>query len=155
MQFLENEIRQITEWIWNSMLEREIQYGDCVHRLTGEDYVLSGCVRIMGDWEGAVTLHCSPTLASRIASIMFDIPEQYMTFEHVQDALGELVNMVGGNIKSLLPAPNRLSLPAVKRGIDHSAFLPGGKVISRIDFECLGEPFFVVLLEDQNRRNGN
>jgi chemotaxis protein CheX len=150
MQFLENEIRQITEWIWNSMLEREIQHGNCMDRQTGGDCLLTGCVRIMGDWEGAVTLHCSPVLAIRVASIMFDIPEHCTTFEHVQDALGELVNMVGGNIKSLLPAPNRLSLPSVKIGIDYSAFLPGGKVISKIGFECLGEPFFVVLLEDQN-----
>ncbi|HKX27438.1 MAG TPA: chemotaxis protein CheX [Blastocatellia bacterium] len=149
MQFLEVEIRQITEWIWFSMLEREIRHGNYFGKMTAEDCMLTGCVRISGDWDGAVTLHCSSAFARRVAALMFDIPEQNATFEHEQDALGELVNMVGGNIKSLLPAPSHLSLPAVKHGVAHTAFLSAGKVVSKIDFEYMGEPFSVSLLKNE------
>ncbi|QCC78154.1 chemotaxis protein CheX [Nocardioides daphniae] len=34
----------------------------------------------------------------------------------VVDAVGELVNMVGGNVKSLVPGPSQLSLPLVATG---------------------------------------
>ena len=80
---------------------------------------------------------------------MFGIPEQSATAEQTQDALGELTNMVGGNIKALLPVPSRLSLPAVAEGADYLALLPGGRVVSEVNFECLGEPFFVILLKNE------
>ena len=36
--------------------------------------------------------------------------------EDVADAVGELVNMIGGNVKSLMPGPSTLSLPLVRAG---------------------------------------
>ena len=149
MQFLENEIRQITQWIWAATLDREIQPGHHPDWQARQTQTLMGSVRITGDWEGAVTLNCSTALARQIAAIMFGIPEQATTIEQTQDALGELTNMVGGNIKALLPVPSRLSLPTVAEGVDYLALLPGGRVISEVNFECLGEPFFVILLKSE------
>lgn len=149
MQFLENEIRQITEWIWTSTLDREIQPGHHLNWQARQPQTLMGSVRITGDWEGAVTLNCSIALARQITAIMFRIPEHQTTSDQIHDALGELTNMVGGNIKALLPLPNRLSIPDVVEGIDYSSLQPAGKVVSEVNFECLGEPFFVVLLKDE------
>ncbi len=147
MQFMETEIRQITKMIWNSMLDRELMPG------TGADWpavpVLMGSVHLRGDWEGAVTLNCSATLARQLAAILFDIPEQNTTAEQTLDVMGELANIVGGNIKGLLPQHSQLSPPAVTEGIDYLALLPGGQVISKVAFECLGEPMFVVLLRNE------
>lgn len=149
MQFMETEIRQITEMVWTSMLERELQPGTCADWQSFPMQVLMGAVRLRGDWEGAVTLNCSATLARQLAAILFDIPEQNTTAEQTLDAMGELTNIVGGNIKGLLPQHSQLSSPSVTEGIDYLALLPGGQVVSKVAFECLGEPMFVVLLRNE------
>lgn len=149
MQFLETEIRQITAMVWASMLERELQPGTFTDGQISPKLMLMGSVHLRGDWEGAVSLNCSATLARQLAAIMFDIPEHSTTPEQTQDVLGELANIVGGNIKGLLPLPSQLSLPAVTEGVDYLALLPGGQVVSKVAFECLGEPMLVVLLKHE------
>lgn len=149
MQFLETEIRQITEMVWASMLERDLQPGNCLDWQAGPHQMLMGAVHLNGDWEGAVTLNCSANLARQFASILFGTEEQSTTPEQTADVLGELANIVGGNIKGLLPAPSQLSLPSVTEGSDYQALLPGGQVVSKVAFQCLGEPMLVVLLKNE------
>jgi len=43
-----------------------------------------------------------------------------MTDEDVRDALGELANMLAGNLKSVLPSGVVLSMPSVIEGSDYS-----------------------------------
>lgn len=66
---------------------------------------------ITGAWDGSVSVECSDALSRRIASGMFGVPDGKVSLEDVQDALGELVNILGGNIKALFPSPSQLSLP--------------------------------------------
>ncbi|MBI1761625.1 MAG: chemotaxis protein CheX [Acidobacteria bacterium] len=149
MQFLENEIRQVTEMVWASMLERELEPGHYLDWQPVPVEMLMGSVHLHGDWNGAVTLNCSVTLARQLAAILFGVPEQSTTLEQTQDVLGELANIVGGNIKGLLPLPSQLSLPSVKAGADYLSLLPDGQVVSKVEFQCLGEPLFVVLLKNE------
>ena len=39
-----------------------------------------------------------------------------MSAADVTDAVGELVNIIGGSVKSLMPQPTVLSLPSVRTG---------------------------------------
>ena len=48
---------------------------------------------------------------------MFGSAPDVVTDAEVVDALGELTNMIGGNVKSLLPAPSQLSLPMVSDSV--------------------------------------
>lgn len=74
---------------------------------------VTGSVDITGAWNGAVELTCSRTAARLAAATMYALDEASVTDGEVLDAVGELVNIVGGNIKSLLPGPTDLSLPSV------------------------------------------
>lgn len=152
MQFLETEIRQITEMVWASMIKREVQPGTWLDWHAFPQQMLMGSVHLNGDWEGIITLTCSATLARQLAAILFGTEEQSTTAEQTQDMLGELANIVGGNIKGLLPAPSQLSLPAVTEGSDYLTLLPGGTVVSKVAFECLGEPMLVVLLKNETHQ---
>jgi chemotaxis protein CheX len=115
---------------------------------------LTGCVQITGTWEGAVTLDCSAALARRVAGIMFGVSPEHAESGEIQDALGEMTNMTGGNIKNLLPSPSLLSLPSVTEGLDYTVSVPGGRLIGQVAFDCLGEPLRVSLLErDDDRRD--
>ncbi|HEY1101413.1 MAG TPA: chemotaxis protein CheX [Myxococcota bacterium] len=77
---------------------------------------LSGCVMIDGDWNGAIILTCPRAFARDAAARMFATAVAEVSDHDTRDALGELVNIVGGNYKAILPASggtHRLSLPVV------------------------------------------
>jgi len=103
-------------------------------------------VQITGTWEGAVALDCPVELAKKVASIMFQLKEDETTTDLVEDGLGELTNMTGGNIKSLLPEPCYLSLPAVTM-TQHGLRIPGSELVSTVTFKCWGYNFRVSVLK--------
>ena len=65
----------------------------------------------------------------------------------VTDAVGELVNMVGGNLKGLVLAPSQLGLPLVVKGSIEPA--PGRDVLFSCvaDFDWVGHPVRVSVWE--------
>jgi chemotaxis protein CheX len=149
MQFLENEIHEITQLVWTTTLQHEIHPAFPFASSGSQEDGLVGCVYIKGNWKGVIALHCSSGLARQIAALMFDVSEQAATHDMTVDALGELANMVGGNIKALLPSPCQLSLPTVAEGVDCSSLVPGGKVVSNIEFEFRGESVLVSLIMEE------
>ena len=61
-----------------------------------------------------------------------------------QDAIGELTNMLGGNVKGLVAEPSRLSLPTVVEGDRFSVRVPQRtQPRTALAFECAGEPCVV------------
>ncbi len=143
---LDNEdIRRVAESVWTTTLGLDLSpAGHNVARSEEQEF-LTGCVQIVGGWQGATALHISTQLARKAASIMFGCDEPHS--EEVWDALGELVNMTGGNIKSLLPGPCTLSLPCIVEGKNYHLSVPGSEVLNRVLFECQGEPLEVLLME--------
>ncbi|MCZ2837894.1 chemotaxis protein CheX [Modestobacter sp. VKM Ac-2985] len=76
--------------------------------------VVSAWVTITGPWNGAVVLTCAPATAGALAeSVLMTRPPTVVDDEDVADALGELANVLGGNIKSVLPGPSSLGLPQI------------------------------------------
>jgi chemotaxis protein CheX len=82
-------------------------------------------VEITGAWNGTACLGCSQTAA-------------------FHDAIGELINVVGGNIKSLLPGPTELSLPTVH---GDGAFTVDGQLEKAFEvrFSWMNEPLMVTV----------
>lgn len=58
----------------------------------------------------------------------------------VRDVLGELANIIGGNLKSALAQGLHLSIPAVLDGS-----LPVAMVGERLEFECAHGPLWVAV----------
>jgi chemotaxis protein CheX len=83
--------------------------------------------------------------ARNAAGALLGIDLGDVTGEDVTDALGELANIIGGNVKSLMPDPSALSLPVVL--IDGNTGWPSSVEASRLDGEWLGEPISVRVLE--------
>jgi hypothetical protein len=74
--------------------------------------VVSAWVDITGPWTGSVVLTCAPTTAQALTeSVLMTRPPAVVDDEDVADALGELANVLGGNIKSVLPGQSKLRLP--------------------------------------------
>ena len=146
--FAADEISQIMQSIWASVfgvvLERAQTPAGALH---WGGPTVTGCVQITGRWEGAVTIRCSMSLARKAAALMFGAEQDAVTPEEVRDALGELVNMTGGNFKNLLPGPCQLSLPAVTEGSDYLVSIPRSKLLDQVTFSCEGQALLVSLLE--------
>lgn len=114
------DIITITRDVWLSFLDLELE------PVPPEAAVLSGSamaatVQISGAWEGAVRLECAQDHAEAAAAKMFSGDAADISGEQARDALGELANVVSGNIKSLLPAPSALSMPVCWSAAAHES----------------------------------
>ncbi len=112
MTVLEQDIRDVTESVWITMLNVTAEPRSSSAGAIQEPF-WTGTVRMSGAWEGAVTIVCSQGLAREMAVALFALESTEPSEDEVRDALGELANMVGGNIKALLPGPTNLSVPRV------------------------------------------
>lgn len=73
-------------------------------------------ISIEGAWSGTLMVSCSRRLAVHAAATLYSLPDQAIDDRHWQDTLNEVANIIGGNLKALLPAPSRLGLPAAVAG---------------------------------------
>lgn len=92
--------------------------------------VVTATVRILGAWRGCVVLTTPEPLARAAAAAMLGVRTEQLSRADVADAVGELANVVAGNLKSLLPAPSTLSLPAVAAGLVLPA--PGAALLNDV-----------------------
>jgi hypothetical protein len=76
--------------------------------------VVSSWVDVVGRWTGSVVLTTSRDTAEELCRALLG-PAAPPVIEHedVADAIGEIANVVGGNVKAVLPGPSGLSLPLV------------------------------------------
>jgi chemotaxis protein CheX len=147
MHLAETDIAQIVAGIWDSVLGMEIQPVSEGDSLPQSDPMLSACIQITGAWDGAVLLRCPTEVAQRVAAVMFDLEADSISLGDMQDSLGELVNMVSGGVKSLLPETCSLSLPAVTEGVEDTLSIRGASPVQKAAFTCHGQPVWVTLLE--------
>jgi CheY-specific phosphatase CheX len=66
--------------------------------------------------------------------------------DDVRDVLGELVNMIGGNVKSAMATGVRLSMPSVVDGDDYGLRICGAEIKDRLAFRFIGGDFWVTIL---------
>ncbi len=145
----EDEIKQLTTAIWDSMLHVAIEPDESP--LPVGVRTMSASVHITGNWRGAVALSCGEKIAAEAAEVMFALGGKTPSKCDMQDALGELVNVIGGNIKALLPGECHLSLPAVVDGSDYSVRVPGSRLVTRVPFRSPLGTLSVSLLQSEDK----
>lgn len=139
-----NDIVLIAQDIWASFLDLPL---DAVPADTVDISAMpmvSGVVQVSDAWTGAVQLECSGDFGRLAAGRMFSTDPTLVSDVDLRDAMGELTNMIGGNIKSLLPAPSHLSLPEVTYGHGLQP-LDGLTPVGRIAFLAAAEPVFITI----------
>jgi chemotaxis protein CheX len=151
MQYLEQEIISLTQYIWGVTLNLEAIPQDVPVPVPPGSRSLDGVINITGAWAGALVLQVPESVARRAAAVMFELDESAASLEDMQDAVGELTNMTGGNVKALLEGQCALSLPAVVEGRDYSIRVPGSEAVTRVTFDVDGAPFVVSLLTRRER----
>lgn len=145
MQFLEQEIFEITEMTWQAMLGLDIQSGTLPLTIDLADEFWTGKVEISGAWRGMVLLHGSGQLVHSAASAIFANGRSEVSAQERSDAMYELTNVIAGNIKSLLPVTCQLSLPQVMLTTPESLEVAHADCVSELMFDCQGQPLYVSL----------
>ena len=78
------------------------------------DDAVSSWVDVRGPWNGAVVITTGRSTAEQLSrELLKEHAPPVLDDEDIEDGLGELANVVGGNVKAVLPGPSALGLPVV------------------------------------------
>lgn len=104
-------VSSVAAEVWSAMVgidEVLLPTGDPAPVLDG----VSAWVTVTGPWTGAVVLTCGSAGTDDLTRAVLQLgPDEDPLAEDVDDVLRELANILGGNVKSLLPGPSALGLP--------------------------------------------
>ncbi|BDO43406.1 chemotaxis protein CheX [Cellulomonas sp. NTE-D12] len=140
-----DEVQAIAQEVFAAMIDGEpeslVPWPDAG---TGSDAVVAW-VDVHGPWLGRASLETSTPAAHELARALLSMEaDETVPREDVVDALGELANVVGGNVKALLPEHGTLGLPKV------ADRLPDGQLaaaVQRVPLAWRGHPFVVTVWE--------
>jgi len=119
MTISQTELECLTRDIWSTMVGLDLV--DAVMAGNPQSGI-SSQIEIQGDTEVALRIDCSMELARKVAARLFDMPEEDIETDLVLDAMSEMANILGGNIKGMWPGAIKLSLPtAWESGRDEAA----------------------------------
>ena len=97
-------------------------------------------VSISGGWSGHVVVSCSSDAARQAAAAFLMMDAGEVSTDDVADVMGELANIVGGNVKSMLPAASFVSLPQVVEGSHSAVRWPACEQVTELAGTWKGEP---------------
>ncbi|MCB0917401.1 MAG: chemotaxis protein CheX [Actinobacteria bacterium] len=128
-------LNEVVFSVWSTMFDMEAVPTD---PQAGPAPDLASSIAFTGASRGRVTLHC-PTASAEVfaAALLGEAP---LEDADLLDTLGELTNMVAGNLAGVLPQPCLIGLPeAVPAGTEPAADLSAGFLA--------GGSFFIIDLD--------
>ncbi len=106
-----DDVWEIAQEVWESMLGLSAVRADHAFGLDG---AVTASVELHGEWSGMVSVTCPPASALAVTRAMLDLPvAAEPEAADVDDVMGEIANVLGGNVKALVPGGARLGLPRV------------------------------------------
>ncbi|MEV8507318.1 chemotaxis protein CheX [Actinoplanes sp. NPDC051475] len=136
----QDDLAEMVEQVWVSYVDPE---GVSPLVLTGDakqPTEVHSTVSITGSWHGHLVYACSLKAARRAAAAFLAMESDEVGQEDTSDVLGELANIIGGNVKAMLPAGCFLSLPTVVMAPDTASYYPAAEQISGLYGVWDGEP---------------
>jgi chemotaxis protein CheX len=145
----ENDLAEMVEQVWVSYLDPEgvsplIPTGD-----DGQPSEVHSSVSITGSWNGHVVYASSTVAARRAAAAFLAMGPDEVSQEDLCDVLGELANIVGGNVKAMLPAGANLSLPQVVLAPESATIYPNAERVSGLYGAWDGEPISISMWQSR------
>jgi chemotaxis protein CheX len=139
----EDDLAEMVAQVWESYLDPEGVSPLIPTYDENQPSEVHSSVSITGSWAGHVVYACSTQAARRAAAAFLAMEPDEVTQEDLSDVLGELANIVGGNVKAMLPPGAFLSLPQVVLAPESMARFPNTERISGVYGTWDGEPVSV------------
>jgi len=120
-----------SEMVFKELFNTEIKAGRAFFIMKDEFetiWDLSGIIGLSGEANGAVAISLKEETAFRLTSILTG--NKYKSIdEDVTDMLGEVVNIVTGNVKNIFEKKHRIkiTMPSIIKGKSHSIVWPSEK----------------------------
>jgi chemotaxis protein CheX len=143
------ELAQIVAYVFRTMLCLEVSESD--QPLIPDPNRLTATIYLAGDWKGALALECGRKEACAFAARFLSTDAPEIVDDVVRDVMGELLNMIGGNLKCVLAGGLKLSMPSVVDGADHSLRVCRAGIRERAVFECAEGTFSFAVLREQRQ----
>jgi chemotaxis protein CheX len=146
----ENDLAEMVEQVWMSYLDPEglnpliPTYDD------SQPSEVHSSVSISGSWTGHVVYASSMVAAKNAAAAFLAMGADEVSPEDLSDVLGELANIVGGNVKAMLPPGCFLSLPQVVLAPETATTYPSASRISGVYGLWEGEPVNVSMWQSRS-----
>ena len=136
----EGDLAEMVEQVWVSYLDPEGVSPLVVHGDNKQSSEVHSTVSITGSWHGHLVYASSQYAAKKAAAAFLAMEPDEVSQEDISDVLGELANIVGGNVKAMLPTGCFLSLPTVVLAPDTASYYPAAERISGLYGSWEGEP---------------
>lgn len=137
------ELALVVESVFATMLRLEVQQTQEIPPPRTE--MVTAAVYLTGAYQGAVLLHCPPWPACGFAGQFLKRTPPSAVDDDVLDVMGELANMIAGNLKSTLTPGTYLSIPSVSQGPDATLRLCGTRPLQRSGFQTPLGPVWVTM----------
>jgi len=139
-------LRGATQEVFDTMLSMELTEQDA--QAFSESNRIVGSVSLAGSVSGTVNIHVSDAFASQITANMLGMEvDEIDSDEEVHDVIGELSNMIGGDLKSRLCDAGfvcELSIPSITSGNNFNIESKGWAVK---EFVCFQYQEHIALIE--------
>jgi len=143
------DLRRFTGDVFRTMLEIETApaaiLADATWRATTP--VVIAAVHITGTWKGAMYIECTAEQAFDYTARMMQMDKPTAMSDDVLDVVGEIANMIVGNLKAVLPGATGISTPVVVEGSACTLRICGGNLVDRLAFSSPGGIFWVTLVK--------
>lgn len=137
------DVQATTHQIWLSVLGMEVERAEIDEASFRNQELLAGCVQITGDHRLAIMMACPLALARMAGATMLMVEENELEEGMLQDAFGELCNLVGGLLKNKLEGSTVLSTPTVAEGTHLWLWVRGSHVLLQEGMAYQDFPFIV------------
>lgn len=143
------ELSEVVASVFDTMLRTHVAESFDVPPPQGE--MVTAAVYLTGAFQGAVLLHCPPWQACGLAAQFLKRTPASSVDDDVLDVIGELANMIAGNLKSTLLPGTHLSVPSVTQGPDSALRLCGSRPVQRSAFRTPLGPVWVTMFANQGQ----
>jgi len=109
------------------------------------DNPIIGAIHLAGPWHGLVMTGFEPSLAFAVTAHLLGEERPTSYNEDVRDAVGEIANILAGNLKRLSPYHTEMSIPAVIEGVRGRSMQIPGMEINRLYFQTPHGMFWLTL----------
>ena len=136
--------------VFDTMLSLNLEPSDAVNAETLEGIRNVGSVSFAGAANGMVSIHAGDSFSREMAAEMLGMDvEEIKSDEEIRDMLGEMIDNVGGNLKSAYTDAGlmcALSAPCFTIGSDFKIEAPDIENYERLGFRCGENVIFVELV---------
>lgn len=145
-----SDLAEIVQSVFSTMVNLEIN--PCFDTWSPDRNRITSTVHLAGDWNGVILLECERRQACAFSARFLSIDAPQAVDDTVRDVLGELANMIGGNLKCVIGRGMTLSMPSVVDGGDYRMRFCRAELMVECAFDSVEGIFWVSILTEPEKQ---